>query len=57
VPGGGLEGAQTVQRWQTGRHSRASIYMTLYHHKRYKVSFVGIQKTFDIGGNRLAFGD
>ena len=56
MPGRGLEGAQSIQRGQPGGHSATPRYMSLYHAKRYKVSFVEGANSADIGCNRLATG-
>src|SRR5437899_12096678 len=53
MPGRGLEGAQSIQRRQPGGHSGIPRYMSLYHPKRYKVSFVDGSDRTDIGSNRL----
>jgi hypothetical protein len=57
MPGGGLERAQSIERWQSGGHFADLIYMSLYHAKRYKVSFVECLDKTDIPRNRLALGD
>ena len=57
MPGGGLERAQSIERWQPGGHFPHPIYMSLFHAKRYKVSFVECLGKPDITGNRLALGD
>ena len=56
MPGRGLEGAQSIQRRQPGGHSAIPRYMSLYHPKRYKVSFVEGPDSADISANRLATG-
>jgi hypothetical protein len=56
MPRRGLEGAQSIQRRQPGGHSAIPRFMSLYHPKRYKVSFVESPDSADIGGNRLATG-
>src|SRR5437899_10032212 len=56
MPGRGLEGAQSIQRRQPGGHSTIPRFMSLYHPKRYKVSFVESPDRADIPGNRLATG-
>jgi uncharacterized protein YjiS (DUF1127 family) len=53
MPGRGLEGAQSIQRRQPGGHPGISRYMSLYHPKRYKVSFVEGSNRADIGSNRV----
>src|SRR5665213_1919673 len=57
VPRSGLECAQSVQRWQPGGHVAVSLYMSLYHMKRHKVSFVENANSADIARNRLTLGD
>src|SRR5713226_5988550 len=57
MPGRGLKRAQSIERWQPGRHFPNPIYMSLYHAKRYKLSFVESSGKADITGNRLALGD
>ena len=56
MPGGGLKRPQSIQRRQPGGHSANPRYMSLYHPKRYKVSFVERPDSADIGCNRLATG-
>jgi hypothetical protein len=57
MPGGGLERAQSIQGRQSSGHPDILQRMTLYHPKRYKVSFVGIDNKANITGNKLASGD
>ena len=56
MPGRGLERAQSIQRRQPGGHPAIPRCMSLYHPKRYKVSFVESLDSTDISGNRLAAG-
>ena len=56
MPGRGLEGAQSIQRRQPCCHSGIPKYMSLYHPKRYKVSFVDGRGTADISDNSLGTG-
>src|SRR5579863_2075689 len=48
MAGGGLEGAQPIERWQAGGHLWGCLSMILYHLKRREVSFVEIQNSADI---------
>jgi len=57
MPGRRLEGAQSIERWQSGGHFSGNQYMSLYHVKRHKVSFVQSRDRADIACNRLALGD
>jgi hypothetical protein len=57
MPGGGLERPQSIERWQSGGHFPHPRYMSLYHPKRYKVSFVEGTDKANIACNRLASGD
>jgi hypothetical protein len=57
MPGGRLEGAQSVERWQSGGHFPGDQSMNLCHVKRYKVSFVQSLDRADIARNRLALGE
>ena len=57
MPGGGFERAQSIERRQPGGHFTNLISMSLYHAKRYKVSFVESADKANITGNRLALGD
>ncbi len=57
MPGGGLEGAQSIERRQSGGHFSHPLYMSLFHAKRYKVSFVECPDKVDIKDNKLALGD
>ena len=56
MPGRGLKSPQSIQRRQPGGHSAIPQYMSLYHAKRYKVSFVECPVSTDISSNRLAKG-
>src|ERR1700726_2763796 len=59
MPGGSLERAQSIQRRQSSAHLPDLLpgqYMSLYHLKRHKVSFVGISNKPDILGRSLALG-
>ncbi len=53
MPGGSLEGAQSIQRRQPGGHSPIPRYMSLCHVKRHKVSFVEGPDSADISCIRL----
>src|SRR5229473_1722282 len=57
MPARGLERAQSIERWQPGGHFPDLIYMSLYHAKRYKLSFAESSDKADITGDRLALGD
>src|ERR1017187_8917034 len=56
MPGRGLERAQSIERWQPGGHFSDLLFMSLYHAKRYKVSFVESAGKADVAGNKLALG-
>ena len=57
MPGRGLEGAQTVERGQSGGHvPRLPRCMSLYHAKPDKMSFVERPNSADIQPQRLALG-
>ncbi len=57
MPGRRLEGAQSVERWQSGGHFPDDLYMSLCHVKRHKVSFVEGSDSADISTKRLGLGD
>jgi hypothetical protein len=52
MPRRGLECPQTIERRQSGGHSRFPQCMTLFHPKRYKVSFVEGSRSADISVER-----
>ena len=57
MPGRGLEGAQSVERWQPGGHLPGILFMSLYHVKLHTMSFVESLDNADIPVDRLASGD
>jgi hypothetical protein len=57
MPGRGLEGAQSIQRRQSGGHFPGDLYMSLCHVKWRAMSFVESLDNPDIADDRLALGD
>src|SRR5260370_14516914 len=56
MPGGGFERTQSIERGQSGGHFRGQRFMSLYHVKRHKVSFVESPNSADTVRNSLALG-
>jgi hypothetical protein len=57
MPGRRLEGAQSVERWQSVGHFPDDLYMSFCHVKRLEVSFVEGSDSGDISTKRLSLGD